>query len=136
MERVKGRRVRFRRYTREEQRDAPEAAQTEHYIIEADSRDYVGYLTLRRAPGAGAAPGELAATVLVQDKGLWTSDIGDDILRALEKYAFQQLGCEAVSLKISEEDPEVMRKLSDSGFFKKQGAGRETVVQKDRPAKK
>ncbi len=135
MERVKGRRVRFRRYTREEQRDAPAEAQTEHYIIEADARDYVGYLTLRRAPGAGAAPGELAATVLVQDKGLWTSEIGDDILRALEKYAFQQLGCEAVSLKISEEDPEVMRKLSDSGFFKKQG-GAGTVVKKDRPGAK
>ncbi|MHC5020625.1 MAG: hypothetical protein ACYTGX_11030 [Planctomycetota bacterium] len=128
MGQLKGNYVTFRRQTREQDRDS--ASHTEHYIIEGDGRSYLGYVTVRRL----SDPAEIAATVLVNETGVWEQPEGKDILRAIEKYAFATSDSPQLALELSGQDEAALKRLNDSGFRARdeKGRGRTVVLVKER----
>lgn len=128
MGRLKGNYVTFRRQTREQ--DIDDASHTEHYIIEGDSRNYLGYVTVRRL----SDPNEVAATVLVSENDLWDQPEGKDILRAIEKYAFATSDSPQFAVEVNGGDEAALKRLNDSGFRprEEQGKGRTVVLVKER----
>ena len=128
MGRLRGNYVTFRRQTREQDIDAE--SQTEHYIIEGDSRNYLGYVTVRRLND----PNEIAATVLVNENGVWEQPEGKDILRAIEKYAFATSDSPHFAVEVSGQDEGALKRLNDSGFRPRgeKSRWRTVVLVKDR----
>ena len=88
----------------------------------------MGYVTLRHMD----APREMAATVLLQQTDVWDSPEGKDILRAIEKYAFDASDCSSVALEVSGDDDATLKQLSDRGFAKREDRGRNVVLVKER----
>ncbi len=128
MGKLKGNYVTFRRQTREHDIDAESL--TEHYIIEGDARNYLGYVTVRRL----SDPNEIAATVLLSETGVWEQPEGKDILRAIEKYAFTTRDSPQLALELSSQDEVALKQLNDSGFVPRgeKKRGRTVILVKER----
>ena len=121
---MKGRIVKFRRQTREQDRE--DVGRTEHYIIEGTGDAYLGYLTLRdRAP-------ELAATVLVSEDALWETAEGTDIVRAIERYAFEARHFSAVAVEVKAGAAGAQKRLEGCGFLARGVRGAHVVLVKSR----
>lgn len=124
---LKGNVVTFRRQTREHDRD--DGGHTQHYIIEnTDLRAFVGYVTVRHV----AAPDELSASVLLQETQSWGSPEARDVLRAIERYAFQAHDCRALSVELNGGDTAAPEQWAEHGYTPLKGTGRRVVVRKAR----
>jgi hypothetical protein len=124
---LKGHVVTFRRQTREHDRD--DGGQTQHYIVEnTDLRAFVGYVTVRHV----SAPAELSATVLLQETQSWDSPEARDVLRAIERYAFEAQDCRALSVELNGGDTTPVDQWTEHGYTPLKGTGRRVVVRKAR----
>lgn len=126
---LKGNFVTFRRQTREHDRD--DDGNTQHYIVEnTEPRAFVGYVTVRHVD----APDELSATVLLQETQSWGSPEARDVLRAIERYAFEAHDCRALSVELNGGDTAGPAEWAEHGYTPLKGTGRRVVVRKARGA--